>query len=64
MNQVESYSIEKRKENGVFYTPIFLADYLSQKVLQYHGSKQDIIILICGQNLKFKINNYRQHYPY
>ena len=53
MNQVELYPIEKRKENGVFYTPDFLADYLSQKVLQYHGKSNGINSIIdpaCGDS--------------
>lgn len=53
MNQVELYPIDKRKENGVFYTPDFLADYLSQKVLQYHGKSNGLNSIIdpaCGDS--------------
>jgi len=54
MSLVELYSREKRKENGVFYTPDFLSNYLSKKVIQYHSSKTDnysILDPACGDSM-------------
>lgn len=54
MSLVELYSLEKRKENGVFYTPDFLSNYLSKKVIQYHSSKNgnySILDPACGDSI-------------
>jgi len=54
MSLVELYSREKRKENGVFYTPDFLSNYLSKKVIQYHSIKEDICSILdpaCGDSM-------------
>lgn len=53
MNQVESYTKEERKENGVFYTPLFLADYLAKKVVQYFGDGKisTVIDPACGDSV-------------
>lgn len=54
MSLVELYSREKRKENGVFYTPDFLSNYLSKKVIQYHSLKGDnysILDPACGDSM-------------
>ena len=54
MSLVESYSREKRKENGVFYTPDFLSNYLSKKVIQYHSSKNKTCSTLdpaCGDSI-------------
>ena len=70
MNQVNTYSIEKRKENGVFYTPTFLADYLSHKVLQYHNENiSSIIDPACGDSILLRSffkafeNNKKSKFP-
>jgi len=54
MSLVELYSREKKKENGVFYTPDFLSNFLSKKVIQYHSSKNDnysILDPACGDSM-------------
>jgi adenine-specific DNA-methyltransferase len=54
MSLVESYSLEKRKENGVFYTPDFLSNYLSEKVIQYYSSNTKEISILdpaCGDSV-------------
>ncbi|MGJ8593734.1 MAG: N-6 DNA methylase [Aquaticitalea sp.] len=54
MSLVALYSREKRKENGVFYTPDFLSNYLSKKVIQYHSLKDDnysILDPACGDSM-------------
>lgn len=53
MNLVESYTKEERKENGVFYTPSFLADYLAKKVVQYFGDGKisTVIDPACGDSV-------------
>lgn len=54
MSLVEFYSREKRKENGVFYTPNFLSNYLSKKVIQYHSVKNKTNTIIdpaCGDSI-------------
>ncbi len=35
INPITSYSKEGQKANGVFYTPLFLAQYLAKKVIKY-----------------------------
>ena len=54
MSLVELYSREKRKENGVFYTPDFLSNFLSKKVIQYHSLKGDNFSILdpaCGDSM-------------
>lgn len=50
MNSIQSYTKEYKKSNGVFYTPSFLADYLSKKIVKYLGSRdiETIIDPACG----------------
>jgi len=57
MSLVDLYSREKRKENGVFYTPDFLSNYLSKKVIQYHLPKRSnysILDPACGDSMLLK----------
>jgi adenine-specific DNA-methyltransferase len=53
MNPTEFYTKEERKANGIFYTPLYLAEYLSKKVLQYHRCKKisTIIDPACGDSI-------------
>jgi len=54
MSPVEIYTKEERKINGVFYTPLFLAEYLSKKVHQYFGYQRKISSVIdpaCGDSI-------------
>lgn len=54
MSVVELYSIEKRKENGVFYTPDFLSTFLSEKVMQYLSAninETTILDPACGDSV-------------
>ncbi|AKH95423.1 N-6 DNA methylase [Elizabethkingia anophelis] len=51
MITIDNYSIKKRKDEGIFYTPKFLAEYLSKKVIQYFGTDRKISSVIdpaCG----------------
>ncbi|WP_421751091.1 N-6 DNA methylase [Croceimicrobium sp.] len=60
MSHYASLSIEHKKENGVFYTPQFLADYVASKLLYYFKSgtvqKRSIITLdpACGDGILLK----------
>lgn len=40
MSPAEFYTKEERKVNGVFYTPLFLAEYLAKKVVGYFGNRK------------------------
>lgn len=54
MSPVELYTKEERKVNGVFYTPLFLSDYLTKKVYQYFGSQRKIGSVLdpaCGDSI-------------
>ncbi len=53
MSPVESYTKEYRKVNGVFYTPSFLAEYLSKKIVKYLGSRNIATIIdpACGDSI-------------
>jgi predicted RNA methylase len=54
MNLVDSYSRDKKKKNGVFYTPKYLSDYLSIKVLEYlpkASSNYTILDPACGDSI-------------
>ena len=54
MSLVQLYSREKRKENGVFYTPDFLSNYLSKKIIQYHSLTGDCYSILdpaCGDSI-------------
>ncbi|WP_438966451.1 N-6 DNA methylase [Flavobacterium sp.] len=54
MSLVQLYSTEKRKKNGVFYTPDFLSDYLSEKVIEYYSSNAKEISVLdpaCGDSI-------------
>lgn len=52
MIPAEIYSIEQRKNNGVFYTPNFLADYLVKKVIHYKSLSSIVSVLdpACGDS--------------
>lgn len=43
-------SIREKKDSGIFYTPLFLADYLAKKMLSFAPSKQRYSVLdpACG----------------
>ncbi|MEZ4885131.1 MAG: N-6 DNA methylase [Chitinophagales bacterium] len=48
------YSREGQKENGVFYTPLFLAKYLIRKVIKYVGNVEEISAILdpaCGDSV-------------
>ena len=51
----KKYTIEERKINGVFYTPLFLSDYLSDKILSiYNRNKAKSISVLdpaCGDSI-------------
>lgn len=53
MITVNNYSIDKRKNDGIFYTPSFLADYLAKKVLHYLGDNKAFSIIdpACGDSI-------------
>lgn len=54
MNPAEFYTKEKRKIDGVFYTPSFLAEYLARKVVKYFGKRKSIETVIdpaCGDSI-------------
>lgn len=53
MNSQEYYSKEERKENGVFYTPYFLAEYLAKKAIKYSGNRKiaSAIDPACGDSV-------------
>jgi adenine-specific DNA-methyltransferase len=60
MSHYASLSIEHKKENGVFYTPQFLADYAASKLMYYFKSeteqKRSITVLdpACGDGILLK----------
>ncbi|CAM3689561.1 TaqI-like C-terminal specificity domain-containing protein [Flavobacterium chungbukense] len=68
MVTIENYSLDKRKNEGIFYTPPFLAEYLSRKVIKYWGVNREISSVIdpaCGDSELLRsfiteINNYSQ----
>lgn len=54
MSLTELYSRERRKEKGVFYTPDFLSNYLSKKVIQYCSNEKatySVIDPACGDGI-------------
>ena len=53
MSPVEFYTKEERKENGVFYTPSFLAEYLAKKVVKYFGNRKIATAIdpACGDSI-------------
>ncbi len=54
MSSIDTYTKEERKANGVFYTPLFLADYLAKKVIGYYGIKRPIKSIFdpaCGNGI-------------
>lgn len=53
MNPIEFYTKEERKINGVFYTPLYIAEYLAKKVLQYNSNRNiaSIIDPACGDSV-------------
>lgn len=53
MSPVESYTKEYRKLNGVFYSPTFLAEYLSKKIVKYLGCRNIATIIdpACGDSI-------------
>ncbi|OFX31585.1 MAG: hypothetical protein A2X08_09990 [Bacteroidetes bacterium GWA2_32_17] len=53
MSPVESYTKEYRKLNGVFYSPSFLAEYLSKKIVKYLGCRNIATIIdpACGDSI-------------
>ena len=71
MSPVELYTKEERKVNGVFYTPLFLAEYLAKKVLKYFDRHRKIATVIdpaCGDSMLLQsvvnellINDNRKH---
>ncbi|MBG6188187.1 Eco57I restriction-modification methylase domain-containing protein [Flavobacterium sp. CAN_S2] len=71
MVTIENYSIDKRKNEGIFYTPSFLAEYLSKKVIKYWGTNRKISSLIdpaCGdseliRNFILELNNSEVSLP-
>ncbi|MRT92916.1 N-6 DNA methylase [Ancylomarina sp. 16SWW S1-10-2] len=63
MRDIATYTKEEKKENGVFYTPAFLADYVAQKLNDYYQGDKNIKLLdpACGDgillNAFLKINS-------
>ena len=53
MSPVELYTKEERKVNGVFYTPLFLSEYLAKKVVNYFGSRKIATAIdpACGDSI-------------
>jgi adenine-specific DNA-methyltransferase len=54
MSPVALYSKEKRKTNGVFYTPSFLAEYLAKLIIKYYGINKSISTILdpaCGDSV-------------
>lgn len=53
MSPIESYTKEYRKMNGVFYSPSFLAEYLSEKIIKYLGFRNIATIIdpACGDSI-------------
>ncbi len=53
MSAVEFYTKQERKENGVFYTPSFLAEYLANKVVKYFGDRKIATAIdpACGDSI-------------
>ncbi len=53
MNPTELYTKEHRKRNGIFYTPMFLAEYLAKKVVLYSKGKtiSSIFDPACGDSI-------------
>lgn len=53
MSPIDLYTKEERKTNGVFYTPSFLAKYLTKKVLQYYGDRKITTVMdpACGDSI-------------
>lgn len=71
MSPVDFYTKEERKENGVFYTPLFLADYLAKKVVKYYGNRKIVSAIdpACGDSILLRsfanelLNNRTKNLP-
>lgn len=71
MSPVEFYTKEERKENGVFYTPLFLAEYLAKKVVKYFGNRKIATAIdpACGDSILLRsfanelLNNRTKNLP-
>lgn len=71
MSPVEFYTKEERKENGVFYTPSFLAEYLAKKVVKYFGNRKIATAIdpACGASILLRsfanelLNNQTKNLP-
>ena len=56
MSHVDTYTLEKRKDEGIYYTPEFLSLYLARKIIYYlnldgYNEKQlNIIDPACGDS--------------
>ncbi len=57
MLTVENYSLDKRKNEGIFYTPPFLAQYLSKKTLHYWGGRKILSVIdpACGDSVLLRV---------
>jgi len=53
MRNVATYTKEEKKQNGVFYTPEFLANYVAQKLNDYYQGDKNIKLLdpACGDGI-------------
>ena len=53
MRDIATYTKEERKQNGIFYTPEFLADYVVQKLKDYYQGDKNIKLLdpACGDGI-------------
>lgn len=53
MTSIKSYTKEERKLNGVFYTPLFLAEYLAKKIVKYNVGRviSSVIDPACGDSV-------------
>jgi len=60
MSPAEIYTKEERKANGVFYTPLFLAEYLAKKVRRYYGKREitNVIDPACGDSVLLRTFAY------
>ncbi|MBK7851280.1 MAG: hypothetical protein IPJ66_09140 [Bacteroidetes bacterium] len=71
MSPVEFYTKVERKENGVFYTPSFLAEYLAKKVVKYFGNRKIATAIdpACGDSILLRsfanelLNNQTKNLP-
>lgn len=53
MSPIELYTKEERKVNGVFYSPLFLSEYLAKKVVKYFGNRKIATAIdpACGDSI-------------